>query len=248
MQSDFPAHLQIMRGTVVEALGKAGGARTLQILHDALQDKDQLVVGKAAEGVGRLKDSTAIEALVQLAGRGGNVGQSAVEALAEVGDSRGVSTLQRLLRAEDPAVKAQAAYGLAKLKAKDEDGELELTNMITNERLENKDRLLAAYYLTRLGSRAGLEYLNSRLTTGPASSRSLAAQALGRARHPKAVPPLAEVALRSKDPSLRLVVAQSLGQIGGTRAVYTLRRMEDDDNKSVRAAVRQVLADMGEDL
>jgi HEAT repeat protein len=248
MQGDFPAHLQILRAGIVEALGDIGGDRVLPVLHDAVQDKDQLVVGRAAAALGKLRDKSAVDALIQLTNRGGNVGQSAVEALAEIGDGLAISPLENLLHSEDPTVRAQAGYALAKLKDKDEDGELVLDNMVSSERLELKDRLFAAYYLARLGSRAGLDFLTERLAKGSDSGRTLAAQALGRSKNPKAVPALAEAALRAKDASLRLMIAQSLGEIGGTRAVYTLRRMEDDTNQSVRAAAKQALAGLGEDL
>lgn len=248
MQADFPAHLQVLRASVAEALGKAGGARALPVLHDAVQDKDALVVGRAAAALGQLKDRSAVDALLQLSSKGGNIGQSAIESLADIGDERAVPPLERLLAGDDPTLRAEVCYALAKLKDQDEDGERDLSAMITNERLEAKDRLLAAYYLSRLGSRAGLEYLTHLLAKGTESTRALAAQALGRAKNSNAVPPLAEAALRSKDASLRLVIAQSLGQIGGTRAVYTLRRMEDDGNQNVRAAAKQALTDLGEDL
>ncbi len=247
LQSDFPAHLQILRATVTEALGQIGGARAMPVLHDALQDKDPLVVGRAATALGALRDRDAVDALIQLSGRGGNLGQSAVEALAEIGDGRAISTMQRLLHNDDPDVRAQAAYALVRLKDREDDGEQELVNLQTSERYELQDRLFAAYYLARLGSRSGLDFLTGLLDKGPQASKELAAEALGRAKNEKAVPPLAEAALRAKDASLRLIVARSLGQIGGTRAVNTLRRMADDSNQSVRAAAKQALYDLGED-
>lgn len=246
MESDFPAHLQILRAAVVESLGQIGGARVVPILHDALQDKDQLVVARAAAALGAMRDRDGVDALIQLAARGGNVGQSAVESLADIGDERAISTMQRLLRSEDPKVRAQAAFALVKLGDKEEDGAQELENLQSSERYELKDRLFAAYYLARLNKREGLDFLTGLLAKGPEPVRELAAQALGRSKNEKAVAPLAEAALRAKDPSLRLMVARGLSEIGGTRAIYSLRRMEEDENQSVRGAAKMALYDLGE--
>lgn len=240
---ELPAHLQTLRAQLIEALGSLGGDRAVTVLQNALNDKDPAVVQKAAWAMGKRKETRALEALVELVSRGGNVAQAAFEALGEIGDERVEGHLDRALKHQDPLVQVQAAYALFRLGR--EDGEEELLRLMNSERQEPRTRLLAAYYLARLDNREALDYLFLLLKKGNGASKAQAAEALGKSGNQRAVLPLAE-GLRSSDASQRLLIVRALGRLGGSRAVYTLYKMEDDDNPSVRAAARQALVEMGE--
>lgn len=242
---ELPGPLQVLRASLIESLGMIGGKRAVSVLHDALEDGDSLVVRKAAWGLGRLRDKSAVESLIALLPRGGDAAQSAFEALGEIGDARAVSRLGQEIGGEDALVQAQAAYALARIVGKDSGGMHHLEKMAADERLEPKARLLAAYYLAKLDKREGLDYLLSLLKGGQGSMRLLAAETLGKSGNPRAVLPLAEAA-DSSDASLRLLVARSLGQLGGARAVYALRKLEGDGNPTVKAAARAALEELGE--
>lgn len=239
---EFPGQLETMRADVVEALGWIGGPRAGAVLGDALRDEDTLVVQKAAWGLGRLRERKAVEPLIQILPRGGDMAQAAYEALGELGDKSAAGALEPALRSEDFLTQAQAAYALAKLG---KGGEKHLEKLVQSKTVEGRARVLAAYYQVKLDEGSGLDYLIDALKTGDASTRLLAAEALGKAGSRKAVLPL-EQALDGGDAMLRLLVARSLGQLGGGRALHVLARLADDVDPTVRAAARMALTDLGE--
>lgn len=242
---DMPAHLQVMRAGIIESLGEIGAEKASPILLDALGDADALVVERAARALGKAKDKRALDGLIALLGKGGNLAQAGYEALAEIGDARSLSHVERGLSHEDMAVRLQAAYAIARIGKSDQDGEYLLIQVLGNDRENPRTRILAAYYLTKLNSRAGLSYLVDVLERGAAQNRLLAAEALGKSRHKRAAVYLAE-SVYSSDPQLRTIIARALGHVGGPRAVAALRYLTEDGNAAVKSAARQTLAELGE--
>lgn len=245
MGEEMPANLLVLRQAVTEALGEVGTERAGEILLEALNDKDPVVVEKAARSLGRMRNKAATEPLIELLSRGGAVGQAAFEGLADLQDSRARAPLERALRHEDFFIQAQAAYALARLQKKSPAVD-DLERIVASERTEAGAKSLAAYYLVRLDRQMGLDHLQKELLKGPTTRRSLAADMLGKSGNPRASQPLLE-GLRSPDASLREVSIRGLGRLGGHRVVHALERMKDDPNVSVRSAAKNALADLGEE-
>lgn len=238
---ELPGHLQVLRWRLLEALGRIGGEEAVAILSEAVNDPDPRVVEEAARGLGRLKVKAAVPALQQLAVKGGNLGQAAIEALAEAGDKRAVSTLEEILKGTDPMVEAQALYALAMLGQRERVQALEKNLKGDNAKLA----LLSAYYLVKLDRNSGLAHLHALAKKPEEPLAPLAADALGKTGNPRAVLPLVE-ALKSPDTSVRLMSARSLGRLGGSRAIKALKSLKDDPNVGVRNAALAALDEWGE--
>ena len=239
---DLPAHLQILRGNILEALGRLGGDQAVSILEESVNDKDPRVVEEAVRGLGRLQIKDAIPALQQLAVRG-DMNQTVFEALASIGDKRAASTLEQGLASSDKFVNVEAAYALAVLGRKDMGARLE--GFLKNDPGSEKVGILAAYYLAKLDRTSGLDHLVALTKKPDAGFAVLAAEALGKSGNPRAVLPLVE-ALKTDDSSVRLAVARGLGLLGGTRALAALKKLRQDPNPGVHNAALASLAELGE--
>lgn len=244
LRAELPGQLQTLRAAIIEALGRIKDKRAEPLVLRALSDEDGLVVQRAAEAAGRLSVRKAFEPLVELLARGGDIAQSAYEALGEMKDERADAALTRGLKGEDLFVRASAAYALARLGKKA--GEDTLRKIMRDQAKETSAGVLAAYYMVKLDDSAGFDYLFVVLKMKESPLRAKAALALGKAGNLRAVLPLIECLKDSEDADLRLLAARGLGQLGGTRAVLALNRAKDDRDSAVRAAARMALNDLGE--
>lgn len=244
---EMPPQLQVLRAGVVEALGRAGGAKAAGILQGALDDRDPAVVERAVEAFGRRRDKKAVEAIVQLLGRGGNITQAALESLGEIGDERAAAALERAMKSEDLTARIPAAYAFTRLGKPGRSAVAELAAIVEDRRLEVRARVLAAHYLARLDDRRGLDFLASLVERGEGNERVLALEALGKCRNPRAVMPLVEAVERS-DVFQRIVIARGLAFLGGGRAIAALRKLSEDKSQAVRNAARLALVDLGEEF
>ena len=174
--------------------------------------------------------------------RGAPKSNAVIEALGEIGDKRAVSVLEQALKTSDRFVEVEAAYALARLGRKEMYDKL--ADNLKGDPGAEKVGILAAYYLAKLGRSAGLDHLVGLMKRTDGGYASLAAEALGKSENPRAVLPLVE-ASRSEDSSLRLSVARSLGRLGGTRALSSLKRLRNDPNPGVRNAALASLAELG---
>lgn len=240
---ELPAHLQVLRAKILEALSRCGGEQAVALLTEAVNDKDPRVVEEAVRGLGRLQVKDAVPALQQLAGQGGDMTQAVFEAFADIGDKRAVSTLEQGLANPDKFVEVQAAYALAKLGDKKMLARLEAS--LKNDPGSEKVGILAAYYLAKLDRTDGIAHLDGVLKKKDSPYAVLAADALGKCGNPRAVLPLTEAA-RSDDSSVRLSVARGLGLLGSPRAVTALKKLASDANGGVRATALSSLVALGE--
>jgi HEAT repeat protein len=241
---DLPAHLQTLRGTILEALGRLGGDQAVSILEEAVNDKDPRIVEEAVRGLGRLQIKEAVPALQQLAAQGGDMTQAVFEAFAEIGDKRAFSTLEQGLTNQDKFVNVSAAYALARLGRKDMTARLEAA--LKSDPGSEKVGILAAYYLAKLDRPSGLDHLVALLSKRPESDYAVvAADALAKSENPRAVLPLVE-ALKTDDSSVRLSIARGLGRLVGPRALSALKKLREDPNPGVHVAALTSLAELGE--
>jgi HEAT repeat protein len=244
-QLDLTAQVQVLRLAVLEALGGVGGEAAGRALTEALADPDPAVAAAAARALGAMRERGAVEALSELAGKEGGVGQAACEALGAIGDVRGRPALERVMGSPNLAQAAPAAYGLAGLSRKE--GVKALQSMLDGALTGEPGARLAAYYLTRLDKNSGLEFLVQLMGSEMGGGLPvLAAEALGKSGNARAVLPLVE-AIGGAEPALRLVIAQALGRLGGARAAAALKKLRDDDKIAVRNAAAAALQELGED-
>jgi HEAT repeat protein len=243
LEGEMPAHLQVLRWRILEALGRIGGEQAVATLSAALNESDPRVVEEAARGLGKLKVKDAVPALQQLAAKGGNVGQTAIEALGEIGDKRAVSALEPLLAGSDPYVEVQALYALAKLGQRQRIKDLE--KQLEGDPGERGAAVMAAFYLIKLDRNSGLHYLDGLLKKNDPNLSVIAAEALGKTNNERAVLPLAE-SLDSKDQAVRHMSVRGLSRLGGARALGALKKLRDDPHPNVRAAALAGLDEWGE--
>lgn len=242
-RSELPAHLQIMRADIIEALGLVGERQAARLVLEALADEDFLVVARAAEAAGRLKERKALEPLIELLNHGGGVRQAAYEALGELKDERALAVLEKNLKNEDALVQAQAAYALAKMGKKQAEERLRAISEPGSR--QSRAGVLAAYYLAKLDEQDGVDYLIAVLKAKDGALRASAVEALGKTGNRKAAAPLAEQ-LDALDAPLKVIAARGLGQLGGGRAVDALEKLQNDPDYDVRAAARLSLDGLGE--
>ena len=240
---ELSAQLQVLRGKILEALGRLGGERAVSILEESLDDKDPRVVQEAVRGLGNLQIKDAVPALQQLAGQGGDMTQAVFEAFASIGDKRAESTLEQGLFSQDKFVNVEAAYALAKLGRKEMIGRLEAE--FKNDYGSERVGVLAAFYLAKMDRVSGLDHLVDLMKKPALGFSVLAAESLGKCGNPRAMLPLIE-ALKTDDSSMRIAVARGLGLLGGVRAVTALKKLCEDTNPGVRAAAYASLAQLGE--
>lgn len=243
LEGELPAHLQVLRWRILEALGRIGGEQAVATLSTALNESDPRVVEEAARGLGKLKVKDAVPALQTLAAKGGNLGQTAIEALGEIGDKRAVSALEQTLKSTDRYVEVQSLYGLAKLGQRQRIKDLE--KLLEGDPGERGVAIMAAFYLVKLDRNSGLQYLDALVKKNDEHVGVLAAEALGKTNNERAVLPLAE-SLESKDQVLRAMSVRGLSRLGGARAIGALKKLRDDPHPPVRAAALAGLDEWGE--
>ncbi len=243
LRMELPPHLQILRASIVESLGLIADRRAIPVFMSALEDPDKLVVQRACEALGRAREKKTVPYIMELLAAGGDTAQAAYEALGEIGDTRALGVLERGLKSEDLFLRAQVGYALAKLG--ENAGEKTLEKLLAGDSRGTKPGILAAYYLARLDSSRGLDYLIRVLEKKGSPLRAAAAEALGKSGNKKAALALAEQ-FDSPDRDLKLMIVRALGRLGGKRAVYQLYKAVEDPDRAVADAARSALADLGE--
>lgn len=238
----FTARLSVLRESLPVALAKAGGEEAEKRLLAGLAEPDDRMKERVARALGILGSKQAVEPLMELAVRADDVGQAACEALGMIKDKKALPALHQAASVAGPSQPA-ALYGLALLK--DEVGEHGLKGILEPGADSDAVRILAAYYLTKLGDGEGLDYLVLMLGAQEAGLQLRAAEALGKAGNQRAVLPLVDAA-EDDDPGLRLMAVRALGTLGGPRAIYHLHKKVQDANPGVRAAARMALEELGE--
>ena len=107
------AELGRRRSSAISALGALGGQRASETLKRLLKDdKDTLIRHRAARTLGKMKDSSAVESLLQSVKQDPIVKNSSLSALAEIGGARVVEIFASFLDLEDTELKFKAAVFL----------------------------------------------------------------------------------------------------------------------------------------
>ncbi|WP_058868330.1 HEAT repeat domain-containing protein [Chloracidobacterium thermophilum] len=161
---------------------------------------------------------------------------TAAEALGRLQDVRAVELLLDVLDDDVPRVRSAAAASLARLGMTPARLVAVLNAPNTNLRTE------ALRLLGRLSDVATLPAVAAQTREGePLPVRLAAVAALGRLRHPDAVPVLVRL-LSAREPALRMQAVSALGEIGEARAVAALLPLLRDPDAAVVGKVVAALS------
>jgi len=177
----------------------------------------------AAEALGRIGDSRAVEPLIAaLKDEDFLVRGAAAQALGEIGDLRAVEPLAAALKDEEHT-RSCAADALWRL------GTPAVEPLIAA--LKDEDFLVrrwAAVTLGHIGSRRAVEPLAATLKDSYPGPRGAAAEALGEIGDLRAVGPLS-AALKDDDWNLRRAAAEALGRLGAPAVEPPVTALSDGD-------------------
>jgi|GEM_PF-1970110 len=189
----------------------AEGKDRIEVLLEALKDKQWVVRWSATEALGKLKDPRAVEPLIKaLKGKDLDVRRRAARELGELKDPRAVEPLIGALKDEDPLVRWSATEALGKLK--DPRAVEPLIKALKDKDLDV--RRSAAKALGKLKDPRAVEPLIGALKDEAPLVRWSVAEALGELGDPRAVEPLIK-ALKDKDWTVRHYAAEALRKITG---------------------------------
>lgn len=207
------------------------GKPAVEPLIAALKDKDSDVRKKAAEALGKIKDSRAGEALLAtFKDEITDVRQYAAEALGKIGYSRAVEPLIAVLKDKNEfdSVREEAAEALGELKDNRAVEPL-IAALKDKDRYTHKYiRKKAAEALGKIKDSRAVEPLIAALKDEDSGVRSRAAKALGEIKDNRAVEPLIAT-LKDKSKDVRKEAAQALGKIKDSRAVEPLNASLKDE-------------------
>jgi len=236
------------RRQAASRLGIAGNTAAVAPLAWALKDPDNSVRLAALEGLGRIGDPTAAEAILAAArdsetGRGSEdaaaLRAAAASALAALGP--GVAgVLVEAARDRNPRAREVAVSAIAGL------GGLEAEQVLLSALRDDRSnvRQAAALGLPQAAALRAVEPLAAVLTHKDAQTRRSAVQALGMIAGDEAAAALAP-ATRDKDQSVREAAIEALGRVGSRRAVESLLALycgSDRDTRQLAAAALKPMA------
>jgi HEAT repeat protein len=190
--------------------GYAEGDNAKQLI-DVLQNSDdEILRERAAEALGKIKDSRAIEVLIAVAlkDRDSVLRQRAAIALSEIDTHRATEAFIDALVAENSAVRANAADALVAI------GAPAVEPLISSLKSSNSNmRWHAADVLDRIQDARAVEPLIIALMDANSNVRESAALALRHSNDPRAIEPLI-IAMKDSDPLVRGAAISGLGYIG----------------------------------
>jgi HEAT repeat protein len=223
-----------VRQAAAEALGHFEDPRAIESLIFGLKDSDLGVRQQAVAALGMIGDSRAVGPLAA-ALNGPDVRKAAAEALGKIGDPDALPALAGALADPDPDVRKAAAEALGEIGDPSAEGPL-------------VGALRDRQWGVRWTAAKALEEIEWTPNTGEAGAAYWAA--LGKWSEcveigAPAVGPLVEAVKLGPDASTRFHAAESLGEIGDSRAVEPLLGALNDDTLFVRQHVAGALAKIG---
>ena len=210
----------------------------LEIIKEALKDKDTKVRMNAASALGEIGDKSAIPLLKEaLKDKSESVKIYAAMALYRIGDKSAIPLLKESLKDKDMKARMYAAMALGKIGDKS-------AIPLLKEALKDKDtvvRMYAARALGEIGDKSAIPLLKEALKDKNVSVRVWASSALGKIGDKSAIPLLKE-ALKNKDTGIRMYAASALGEIGDKSAISLLKEALKDKNSRITVnAVRSLM-------
>jgi len=246
-----------VRRDAVLALGEIGDLQSVDVLAEALRDKNELVRNAAAEAFGMMGGHPkAVEFLLGSLKDGNSaVREEAASALGKVGHETAVDPLIEALKDESFFVRQSAAVSLGKIgqsRAVDP-----LTEVLKDEDKDVRQATVAA--LGDIGDARSVEPLIETLKDESARVRYMAVEALDKIGDARAVAPLIEAlkdrgwlelasgdgktgkAKASEKVWVRQRAVEALARLGDPRAAEPINEMLSDKHESIRLAAQEAL-------
>ncbi|BAZ68082.1 hypothetical protein NIES4106_28410 [Fischerella sp. NIES-4106] len=235
----FVAKLEIPQLVKIQLLAVTRSKQAISHIQPALNDEDSDVRIRAAEALGKIGSSEAVEVWkLALNNKYSNVRIRAAEALVKIGSSEVVEVLKKALNDEDFRVRSRAANALVKIGSSEA---VKVLKLAFNH--EDSDvRIRAANALEEIGSSEAVEVLKLALNHEDSDVCIIAAKALGEIGSSEAVEVLKQ-ALNHEDFDVRIRAAEALGEIGSSEAVEVLKQAlnhEDSDVCIIAAALGEI--------
>jgi HEAT repeat protein len=226
---------------------KMKAKRDVEGLTKALKDKDWSVRREAAAALGEIRDTKAVDPLIQALKyekKSPRLVTTAAWALSKIGEPT-VDPLIQALEDKSKNVRLAAVWALGEIKDSRAVGPLTQMVQPLIQTLGSK------YSSVRGATRGTLTKLRGSKAAGPLIQalkyedwdvRLAAAGALKQIRDSKAVEPLIQTLKgKGKDGDARLAAARALGEIKDSRAVGPLTQALNDEDSRVRKAAREAL-------
>jgi len=214
----------------------------LEIIKEALKDKDTKVRMNAASALGEIGDKSAIPLLKEaLKDKDTVVRMSAASALEMIGDKSAIPLLKEALKDKSESVKIYAAMALYRIGDKS-------AIPLLKESLKDKDmkaRMYAAMALGKIGDKSAIPLLKEALKDKDTVVRMYAARALGEIGDKSAIPLLKE-ALKDKNVSVRVWASSALGKIGDKSAIPLLKEALKNKDTGIRMYAASALGEIGD--
>lgn len=245
-----------IRRSGAQVLGVIGSTGTVNALIAALKDPEPEVRAAAAQALGKIPDKRSVPALVKaVSDRSEPVKQEAGFALLSLG-GKTIAYLNALLKSEDPEERQRAVTALSHMG---DDKSLKLMSAALQDS-DPEVRLHAAQGLAAFGPRGG-ELLIAALNDPDLNVRRAALFSLGEIRCFRAVKPVLRLlntelkvdvlntliaigteealpalfqTLKDRDPFIRAMTAEALGEIGDPAAAPKLLPLLSDRNSDVQ--------------
>jgi HEAT repeat protein len=205
-----------VRRNVCEALARIGDSRALNVMLEAVKDRDWLLRSRAAEALGKFKPVTdetfnALTALMKDEDK--LVRTSACESLRDIGDARALGTMLEATKDQEWDVRVRAAEALGKFKPVTGDAVTALTALLKDE--DECVRFGACESLGSTGDARALDAILKVAKEGDSEMRRHAANALAEFKPvaDKAVDALIAL-LKDKDDRVREDAIICLGKMG----------------------------------
>lgn len=224
----------------VKTTDKGVEDKTQSLIH-ILKDSDWTMRADAAEALGKIGDTGAVEPLIHTLeeDKDEDVRKIVADSLGEIGDARAVEPLIHTLNDRKKSVRESAAEALGKI------GEPAVESLINAMKDKSAHvRLGAVDALGKIGDTRAVETLISGLEDENEDIMWSAAEALGKIGEP-AVEPLIQT-LRNDDRDVRWSAAEVLGEIGDARAVEPLIHALKDKAAYVRMGAAWALGKIGD--
>ncbi|UCF78826.1 MAG: HEAT repeat domain-containing protein [Candidatus Eiseniibacteriota bacterium] len=209
----------------------------VKVVSEFLNDPDPLVRSRAAEALGRIQDSLAIEHLVRsLKDASPDVRSSSAFALGQIGSLTASKALRGLLGDKSSEVKTAAVEALGKLK--DRKSVKRISRF-----LRSSDRTLArqaALSLAAIGDSTALSALWRAAESEDGQTRWRVAYCFERIPHEKSLGALSGLAGDSEW-LVRNFVARALGKVPSEEAFSLLETLLEDEDWHVRASASRAL-------
>lgn len=214
-----------------------GGVEVGDALIDAMNDRSGAVRAAAMEALGATRNERAIKALEErftFHGRGDEA-ESALDALARIGNPASVPLFKSLLQSTDADVQRMAIEGVARAGAKEM--ALEIEDLPRATRAE--ETMIAVTFALHVLGRGD----HVRTLHGAALVSTTAAQARGYlVELGSTVAPGLYAYLLEADPRVKIFTADLLGELGNTGAIERLKPLMADRDPQVAAAARRAIA------